>query len=173
MMRWATMIKILLIAVLLSLLVASCKQQPSTTLPSLDVSAPQVLSVEMQGLIDGGNAYVGAKVQNSTPHPVLIAAATAAAEDQARRCLQGHHDWDRRFRKLQVELPGMTPAEICAESWYDQRNDSPAELGYEMFKCWHWSPGHWNVAKRQHTYWGGSMAKGQNGIWYSCIIVAD
>jgi hypothetical protein len=127
----------------------------------------------MRGLLDGGNAFPGANVQTSEPHPVLIKAAIAHAQDQARRQLQGHHNWERRFHELMRQMDGMIPTEICAESWPEQANDTMKELGYEMFVCWKQSSGHWNCAQKKHRYWGGAMAKGRNGIWYSCIITAD
>jgi len=142
--------------------------------PVPPIPAPDRLSKEAEGLVDGGNDYIGANVQKSESDDILMAAAEACAKDQARRCLQGHHNWDRRFRELSAKLPGYLVTEIVAESWDRQFNEtSMTVLGRTMFESWHWSSGHWNVAKRKHDYWGGSMAKGRNGIWYSCILTAD
>jgi len=131
------------------------------------------LPASMQGLVDGGNVFNGGNVQKSEPREILIEAAGKHAQYQADRQLQGHQLWDRRYRELQAKMPGYGFAEIAAESWKWQQHESMKALGYEMFKCWKYSSGHWRVASKRHKYWGGAMAMGRNGIWYACIIVAD
>jgi uncharacterized protein YkwD len=131
------------------------------------------VSITMQGLIDGGTKFLGANVQKSQTNPILMEAAAKHAQYQADHRTQGHQLWDRRYRELQAKMPGLGFAEIAAESWDWQRDNTMEQLGYEMFKCWKYSSGHWSVASKQHKYWGGSMAKGRNGIWYACVIVAD
>jgi len=116
---------------------------------------------------------LSARVDESPQHPVLTAAAREHAVYQASVGRQGHQHWDRRMARLGREMPGYRFAEICAESWPRQANEPYEALAAEMFWCWRQSPGHWSVAGRRHNYFGGCMAKGRNGIWYACIIVAD
>ena len=108
----------------------------------------------------------------SHPHPLLMELASDHACHQAQTGRQGHQGFSQRAATIARKL-GLSAAEICAESWPEQRNDSMLALGWEMFKCWRQSPGHWSVASRQHKYWGGAMRLSPNGIWYATIIVAD
>ena len=113
------------------------------------------------------------QVDASAEHPVLMAAAREHALYQAGACHQGHQRWEQRVARLQRQMPRCEFAEICAESWPEQDGQSQAALQAEMFRCWRQSPGHWSVARRRHKYFGGALARGRNGIWYACIIVAD
>jgi len=130
-------------------------------------------SPSMNGLIDGGNQFEGARVQKSEPHKILVEAAEAHAQYQASVDVQGHQRWEYRRQELATVLPGYHFTEIAAESWPWQVNDSMSALGYEMFNCWSQSSGHWSVASKKHKFWGGAMAKSRSGIWYACIIVAN
>ena len=112
-------------------------------------------------------------VCQSEMHPFLMQLASEHANYMARIGVQGHQEFDSRFQKIIQAGVGRTAAEICAESWDWQVSESMYALGWEMFKCWSQSPGHWSVASKKHIYFGAAMAKGSNGVWYSCIIVAN
>lgn len=129
-------------------------------------------SPESAALESAGKAFPGAMVCESERHELLQTLADEHATYMARTCRQGHQRFDSRFQRIRREL-NMSAAEICAESWRRQADLPLEQVGHEMFKCWRQSPGHWRTASRKHRFWGGSMAKGRNGIWYSCIIVAD
>ena len=62
------------------------------------------------------------------------------AEYQARTRTQGHQNFSKRAQEIRSAGLGMEAAEICAESWKRQENDSMYDLGWEMFKCWKQSP---------------------------------
>ena len=125
------------------------------------------------GVLSAGRRYRGALVVRSPVHPVLMRYAERHARYQARVQLQGHQNWESRMSRLRYDIGNYQFAEICAESWSWQVNETMDNLGWEMFKCWEYSPGHWSVASRQYRYVGSGMALGRNGIWYACIIVAD
>ena len=130
------------------------------------------VSPAAQGLIDAGKKYPGAHVCESQPHPLLMQLASEQAQYQAQQQIQGHQGFPARCQK--IGQAGMeSAAEICAESWPEQRDESMLSLGTEMFRCWCQSSSHWAVACRKHKWFGADMAKGQNGIWYATIIVAD
>lgn len=126
-----------------------------------------------QGLIQAGRAYTGAHVCESKQHPGLMRLAWNHARFQANIQCQGHQNWNGRQVEARRLLGNLAFAEICAESWEWQTKDTMYNLGMEMFKCWRKSPGHWRVASKKHRFFGVGMAMGQNGIWYSCIIVGD
>ena len=130
------------------------------------------MSETSEGLINAGLNFDGAHVCESQMHPLLQQLATGQANYMAQVCQQGHQNFQERYDKIQQELK-LGAAEICAESWPEQINDSYYDLGVEMFKCWKQSPGHWEVASKKHKYCGIEMAKGSNGIWYACILVAE
>jgi hypothetical protein len=135
--------------------------------PTVGVSETQI------GLIEAGQNFAGAHVWESYSHPVLMAMATRHAQYQASRNTQGHQLFSERVAELQKTMTERAFAEICAESWKEQKNDTKRALGDEFFKCWKQSPGHWSVASKKHKFFGADMALGSNGIWYGCIIVAD
>lgn len=131
------------------------------------------LSETATGLIEAGKVYPGAHVCESEIHPALMEMATRHAKYQAAHRQQGHQLFDARVAELRRTMKNSAFAEICAESWKEQKNDSKRALGDEMFKCWRQSPGHWSVACKKHQYYGADMAMDSNGVWYACIIVAD
>ena len=126
-----------------------------------------------QGLIQAGRAYPGAHVCESRQHPEMMRIAWNHARFQANTQSQGHQGWNARQAELRRILGNLTFAEICAESWDWQKHETMFNLGTEMFRCWRKSPGHWRVASQKHRFFGSGMALGNNGIWYSCIIVGD
>lgn len=131
-------------------------------------------SADAEGLIKGGQKFPGARVCFSTPHPILMELASRHAQYMASTRTQGHQNFNARFQEAVGRLGDVyTAKEICAESWPWQANASMDVLGWEMFKCWRQSAGHWSVAGNQFKYFGAAMARGTSGIWYACIIVAN
>ncbi len=104
---------------------------------------------------------------------VTAAATDYAAWMAAHREQGGHHRWAKRSKRLGKVVPGHRFAEITAETWRWQVDAGLDEVAREMFRCWMYSSGHWRVAERFHSVWGGAMRKGRNGIWYGCVIVGD
>ncbi len=125
------------------------------------------------GLIEAGKVFPGANVCKSELNPILQEMATRHAKYQASHNKQGHQLFDQRVKELTKTLGKYKYAEIAAESWKRQANAPMSELGKEMFESWKQSSGHWKVASTSHKYFGADMAKGSNGIWYACILVAD
>ena len=136
------------------------------------VGAAELMDATTQGLMQAGAMFPGAQVTASPLHPTLVELAQDHAAWQAEREQLGHQGFCGRFTIIQQNI-GLSAAEICAESWPEQAGDSMTAVGWEMFKCWRQSPGHWRVAAQKHRYWGGAMRQGRNGIWYATIIVAD
>jgi hypothetical protein len=126
------------------------------------------------GLIQAGVLYDGANVCFSTPHHLMMKLATEHAVSMAASHHQSHNGFDQRYALMQKEITDcISFAEICAESWSWQADDSMEDLGKEMFKCWEQSEGHWKIASVKHKYFGCDMKRGSNNIWYACIIVGD
>jgi len=126
-----------------------------------------------QALIEAGRDYAGARVCQSIEHSTLWLAARDHARYQAQHKLQGHQNWEQRVRVLHKKIPGYTFREICAESWYWKTDETLYTLGWDMFDSWSHSRGHWKVASEKHDMFGASMALGEDGVWYACIIVGD
>lgn len=91
------------------------------------------------------------------------------AQYQASHRRQGHQNWDYRRTQLAERLPRFRFEEVCAESWNWNTRD---EAAVEMFNSWRQSPGHWQLVTAPNKWYGYSMAKGSNGIWYACGIFA-
>ena len=71
---------------------------------------------------------------------------------QARIRRQGHHNWDRRFRRIGARLPGgLSACEVCAESWPGERL---VEAAIECVRCWRLSSGHWRSVRSRHPVYG-------------------
>lgn len=127
-------------------------------------------------LIDAGRRWNNGKgvlsLVTGKQDPILQAAAEAHARYQAARGVQGHQQWDRRFRELNRALPGYTNIrEIAAESW---PGESEQRAAWEMFNSWRQSPGHWRSANGRCAIWGYSMAYSpRKRTWYACGILAD
>lgn len=127
-----------------------------------------------QALIEAGQDYDGARVCQSVEHPKLWRAAQEQARYQAKHKKQGHQNWGARQRVLHKKIPGYVFKEICAESWYWETDESLYTLGWGMFEAWHGAGGgHWSIASKKHDIFGASMALGENGVWYACIIVGN
>jgi uncharacterized protein YkwD len=127
-----------------------------------------------QAIIDAGQKFEGANVCFSTPYPLMMDLATSHSINMAKQRKQSHDGFIQRYAIMKGEIKDCNDfAEICAESWDRQANDTMLELGEEMFRCWKQSEGHWKVASMKHKYFGCNMKKGKNGIYYCCIIVGD
>jgi hypothetical protein len=110
----------------------------------------------------------GPKSTNGTPAPTLLHEARSHSEHQARIRLQGHHNWDRRFHRINRLLPrGLLAVEVCAESW---PGESLVEAAIECVRCWRYSSGHWSAVRAHHRVYGYDMRRGSNGIWYATGI---
>lgn len=101
-------------------------------------------------------------------NPILIEEAKLHSRHQARIRLQGHHQWDTRFRRIIARLPGgLTASEVCAESW---AGEDLLQAAIECVRCWRLSSGHWSAVRAHHRYYGYDMKRGSNGIWYATGI---
>lgn len=124
-------------------------------------------------LVCGGEMPEPARVFDSPRHEVLMQLAQAHAEHMARVQVQGHQGFDCRYRAA-IEATGCRRvAEICAETWPEQCNASADAIWGEYVNSWRQSPGHWSVARARHRLVGAGTARGTNGVWYGCVIVAD
>ena len=94
----------------------------------------------------------------------LVEEARSASQYQADIRKQGHHNWDRRFQKINATLPTeLWACEVCAESWPGQHL---LESAIECVACWRFSEGHWSAVVAEHPYYGYDMKLGTNGVWY-------
>lgn len=87
----------------------------------------------------------------------------------ARVRIMGHQGFDRRFQIANQVFPDYEIAEVAAESW---PWNSRTEAATEMFNSWRQSPGHWRTVNGECVWFAYSMAKGSNGVWYGCGLVA-
>ena len=98
----------------------------------------------------------------------LAEEATLHSKHQARIRRQGHHNWDRRFRRINTKLPnGLLASEVCAESW---PGENLVEAAKECVRCWRLSSGHWKAVRARHRLYGYDMRRGSNGVWYATGI---
>jgi hypothetical protein len=100
--------------------------------------------------------------------PLLEEEAQSHSQYQADIRLQGHHGWNTRFQRILSLLPGgLTPREVCAESW---PGENLVEAAIECVRCWRYSSGHWDAVSSHHPFFGYDMKRGDNGIWYATGI---
>ncbi len=98
----------------------------------------------------------------------LVKEAESHSQHQARIRLQGHHQWNTRFHRINAKLPaGLTASEVCAESW---AGENLVEAAVECVRCWRLSSGHWSAVRGRHRYYGYDMKRGENGVWYATGI---
>ncbi len=101
-------------------------------------------------------------------HPELLEEAENHSRHQADIRLQGHHRWGSRFRRILARLPGgLTPCEVCAESW---PGENLVEAAVECVRCWRLSEGHWRAVRARHRFFGYDMRRGGDGVWYATGI---
>lgn len=102
---------------------------------------------------------------------VLAEEAEQHSQHQSRIHLQGHHDWETRFHRINGRIGGGTSSqEVVAESWGGQHL---VEAAVECVRCWRLSPGHWGAVRRRHRMFGYDIKRGSNGIWYATGIFAN
>lgn len=98
----------------------------------------------------------------------LAEQARQHSQHQARIRLQGHHNWESRFHRINARLRGgLLACEVCAESWPGQRL---VEAAIECVRCWRLSSGHWSSVRGRHPVYGYDMKRGSNGVWYATGI---
>lgn len=133
-----------------------------------------------QLLIEAGQRYVWklhpggpgcVALRTGKPHKALMAMAEQHAKYQARHQTQGHQLWPQRREEVLAQLPDYIHhlEENAAESW---PWNSRVEAATEMFSSWEHSPGHWALCQQRCKFFGISMARGANGIWYSAMLCA-
>jgi len=122
-----------------------------------------------QALIDAVRAHPDAPAStNGKFDPMLAKEAERHSLHQARIQTQGHHNWNRRFRRINAQLPaGLTACEVCAESWPGQTLE---EAAAECVNSWRQSPGHWRAVSGECPLYGYDMKRGRNGVWYATGI---
>lgn len=102
--------------------------------------------------------------------PLLSGEAENHSRHQASITLQGHHQWESRFHRINAKLPhGLLAQEVCAESWPGQGLWAAA---LECVHSWRQSPGHWEAVRTGHPLFAYDMARGRNGVWYATGIFA-
>ncbi len=105
---------------------------------------------------------------SGTFDPTLAKEAEQHSLHQAMIQRQGHHNWDRRFRRINAALPaGLVACEVCAESWPDE---NLVEAAIECVRSWRTSGGHWRAVRTACPVYGYDMKRGSNGIWYATGI---
>jgi hypothetical protein len=98
----------------------------------------------------------------------LLKEASLHSRYQARIRLQGHHQWNRRFHRINARLPqGLLASEVCAESW---PGENLVEAAIECVRCWRLSSGHWGAVRAPHPVYAYDIKRGSNGIWYATGI---
>jgi len=101
-------------------------------------------------------------------HNVLADEANRHSTYQASITLQGHHQWDSRFQRINAKLPGGAVAqEVVAESW---PNEGLVEACVDCVHSWRQSPGHWGAVRSRQPLFGYDIKRGRNGIWYATGI---
>jgi hypothetical protein len=102
----------------------------------------------------------------SEANPFLLEEAQDHSQHQADIRLQGHHQWDFRFRRIGTKI-NLSAREVCAESW---PGENLVEAAVECVRCWRLSSGHWSAVRAPNRMFGYDMKRGQNGIWYATGI---
>lgn len=101
---------------------------------------------------------------------VLVQEAEQHSVHQARINLQGHHQWETRFHRINSQIPGgLVAKEVCAESWPGQ---TLMDAARECVSSWRQSSGHWSAVNGRHPFYGYDMQRGTNGVWYGTGIFA-
>jgi len=84
---------------------------------------------------------------------------------QANIGVQGHHQWESRFHRINARLGrGLVAQEVVAESWPGQDLVEAAE---ECVHSWRQSSGHWSAVRSRHPVFAFDIKRGGNGIWYA------
>jgi hypothetical protein len=119
-------------------------------------------------LLQAGRDIKVRSILTGRRHPVLQKMAEEQAAYQARIQKQGHWNWKQRVKVLYRDMPDCGAfGECVAESW---KNQSTEDAAKEMYHSWKQSPEHWKAINGRCDYYGYAMAKGRNGVWYSCAL---
>jgi hypothetical protein len=103
--------------------------------------------------------------------PVLAREAQSHSTHQARIRLQGHHNWEGRFHRINRWIPGgLLAQEVVAESW---PNEGLLEACIDCVDSWRQSPGHWSAVRADQPVYGYDIKRGANGIWYATGIFGN
>lgn len=95
----------------------------------------------------------------------LAEESEAHSRHQANIGVQGHHQWESRFHRINARLGrGLTAQEVVAESWPGQDLVEAAE---ECVHSWRQSSGHWSAVRSRHPVFAFDIKRGGNGIWYA------
>jgi hypothetical protein len=104
------------------------------------------------------------------PHHALLRESQSHSAYQASITLQGHHDWEGRFHRINASLGGLSSREVVAESW---PGESLLDAALECVNSWRQSAGHWDAVGSPHAEYAYDMELGSNGVWYATGIFGD
>ncbi|MDR3182172.1 MAG: hypothetical protein LBT89_04490 [Planctomycetaceae bacterium] len=104
------------------------------------------------------------------PDPIAVSAATEQAEYQADKGVMGHQNYGGRSSRALEALGGGSPSEICAQS-YSSKSLFEGAIG--CMRAWRNSSAHWNLVRRQHTYFGFDIRRGKGDAWYATGFFVD
>lgn len=98
-------------------------------------------------------------------HHALASEAMSHSQNQAGMGVQGHHNWESRFHRINARLPGDVLAqEVVAESW---PGEDLMDACVDCVASWRQSSGHWSAVRGRHPLFGFDIQRGRNGIWYA------
>jgi hypothetical protein len=99
---------------------------------------------------------------------VLADEANRHSTHQAAILVQGHHNWESRFHRINARLSsGVLAEEVVAESW---PSENLVDACVDCVDSWRHSPGHWQAVRTRHPLFGFDIQRGRNGIWYATGI---
>jgi len=127
-----------------------------------------ILAPSDKKLIDVGTNLKVRSIATGELHPEFQKLAEEHAADQAKRQHQDHRGFQKRSAILQKKAPDTNEwAEVVAESFPGQSMNDAAK---EMYKSWESSRRHWRDVNGPCDYYGYSMRRDANGVWYACAI---
>ncbi|MBI3466752.1 MAG: hypothetical protein HY000_27385 [Planctomycetes bacterium] len=143
--------------------------------------SPRTLSVILdlpQGTLTQRTMIYAVRMHPESPRstrgrflPILAREAQSHSTHQARIRLQGHHNWDGRFHRINRWIPGgLLAQEVVAESW---PNEGLLEACIDCVASWRQSPGHWSAVRSDQPVYGYDIKRGSNGIWYATGIFGN
>ena len=144
----------------------------------LDVSTTALILNLPPGTITQRTLIYAVRIHNERPastagelHVALRTAVEQHSQHQADIALQGHHNWEARFRQINAKLPkGTIATEVCAESWPGKGLIAAA---IDCVHSWRQSSGHWRAVSGRHAVYAYDMKRGSNGIWYATGIFGN
>ncbi|MDR3110203.1 MAG: hypothetical protein LBU65_11040 [Planctomycetaceae bacterium] len=104
---------------------------------------------------------------NSEISPLVIKEASGHAEYMARTKVQGHQNFDARFKRIAAEMGTYEVSEVCAESW---RGEPLLQAAIGCVRAWRTSPGHWRGVSAENKFYGYDIKHSENGTWYATGI---